>query len=472
MASANNLPNEHWLDNAGPAHSKQLIHDTKILLKVLVLYVPIPFYWALNEQTGSRWTLQASRMIGTVFGGYYTIKPDQMQIVMQVLLIAFIPFFETVIYPALARFGLRRPLHKIVLAMTLAGTAFLMAGYLETYVAADYAVLPTPDSCQLRVYNTWSHPLRVVVPQRGDVAGGSVVGNEHFIQRLDAMQSTVPMDAVNASTGGRSIVMQVQHQPLSFVLPLRAGQAVSYYHDGRNLTSFVDSPRKATSQRPKLRILVVLQPPPASNSAAADAVEGLPLTLYDMKANYVRYRRRTNSVEQFELSATQYALRIGERLVTDQLKLKQGSVSTLLVLQRPTANVGQNTTTGNDMLFDFNLVQLTSPNSVHMLWMMPQYALLAAGEAIIGVTGMLFTYAASPESMKTVMQACWLLTVALGHLIDVIIVGANFIDSQVSALFLFASEFDFIKLYSTSTRYSNSSRSPGLCLPTSCCSCG
>ena len=41
---------EHWLDHAKGKYSNQLVEDTKILIKVLVLYLPLPIYWALFDQ--------------------------------------------------------------------------------------------------------------------------------------------------------------------------------------------------------------------------------------------------------------------------------------------------------------------------------------------------------------------------------------------------------------------------------------
>jgi solute carrier family 15 oligopeptide transporter 1 len=40
--------------------------------------------------------------------------------------------------------------------------------------------------------------------------------------------------------------------------------------------------------------------------------------------------------------------------------------------------------------------------------------------------------------MKSVLQGCWLLTVAVGNLLVTIIVGAKFFDSQVYEFMLFA----------------------------------
>lgn len=42
-----------------------------------MLYAPMPIFWALFDQTGSRWTFQADKMNGDI--GFYTIKPDQIQ---------------------------------------------------------------------------------------------------------------------------------------------------------------------------------------------------------------------------------------------------------------------------------------------------------------------------------------------------------------------------------------------------------
>merc|ERR1719479_625487 len=70
---------EHWLDHAKEKYGESLVEETKVLLSVLTLFIPIPVFWALFDQQGSRWTFQAQRSNG-LFGGYL-IKPDQMQLI-------------------------------------------------------------------------------------------------------------------------------------------------------------------------------------------------------------------------------------------------------------------------------------------------------------------------------------------------------------------------------------------------------
>ena len=55
---------QHWLDWAAEKYPKHLIMDVKALTRILFLYIPLPMFWALLDQQGSRWTLQANKMDG------------------------------------------------------------------------------------------------------------------------------------------------------------------------------------------------------------------------------------------------------------------------------------------------------------------------------------------------------------------------------------------------------------------------
>lgn len=56
---------------------------------------------------------------------------------------------------------------------------------------------------------------------------------------------------------------------------------------------------------------------------------------------------------------------------------------------------------------------------------------------MFSVTGLEFSFTQAPESMKSVLQACWLLTVAFGNIFVVIIAELKFFKSQASEFFLF-----------------------------------
>uniref|UniRef100_A0A6I8NYY1 Solute carrier family 15 member 2 n=1 Tax=Ornithorhynchus anatinus TaxID=9258 RepID=A0A6I8NYY1_ORNAN len=84
---------EHWLDWAAEKYPKQLIMEVKALMRMLVLYIPLPMFWALFDQQGSRWTLQATRMDGNVVSGWDSGMLNPL------LILLFIPLFDLGLYP-------------------------------------------------------------------------------------------------------------------------------------------------------------------------------------------------------------------------------------------------------------------------------------------------------------------------------------------------------------------------------------
>ena len=57
---------------------------------------------------------------------------------------------------------------------------------------------------------------------------------------------------------------------------------------------------------------------------------------------------------------------------------------------------------------------------------------------MFSVTGLEFAYSQAPTMMKSLLQACWLLTVAFGNVIVVIIAELKIFQSQAHEFFLFA----------------------------------
>merc|ERR1712025_1043644 len=107
--------------------------------------------------------------------------------------------------------------------------------------------------------------------------------------------------------------------------------------------------------------------------------------------------------------------------------LEQGGVYDLLVARDPETN-----------RIRANLYTVTTPNSIHILWQVPQYFVITASEVMFSVTGLEFSYSQAPASMKSVLQAAWLLTVAFGNIIVIIVAEAKAFNEQASEFFFFA----------------------------------
>uniref|UniRef100_A0A8B9EQG2 Solute carrier family 15 member 1 n=1 Tax=Anser cygnoides TaxID=8845 RepID=A0A8B9EQG2_ANSCY len=237
---------EHWLDWASEKYSKRLITQTRMVLKVLFLYIPLPMFWALFDQQGSRWTLQATTMDGNF--GAIQIQPDQMQTVNPILIVIMVPVVDAVIYPLIRKCKINfTPLRKMTVGMFLAGLAFIAAALVQLQIDVSSAL----------------------------------------------------------------------YSLLLFLM----------YHFN------------------------------------------------------------------FQCS---------------------GNVAAL------------------------NYSQDIPPNTVHMAWQIPQYFIMTCGEVVFSVTGLEFSYSQAPSNMKSVLQAGWLLTVAVGNIIVLIVAGASKLSQQWAEYVLFA----------------------------------
>lgn len=127
-------PRANLLDYSIDKYGVELVNDIRSLLRLLVLLLPLPIFWTLFSQQGSRWTFQAKQMNGDL--GFYHLKPDQVQLLEPLLILILIPLFETVFYPILSRFGLRRPLQKMVAGGILMAIAFIIAGVVQFRIDA------------------------------------------------------------------------------------------------------------------------------------------------------------------------------------------------------------------------------------------------------------------------------------------------------------------------------------------------
>uniref|UniRef100_A0A4W6E5Z8 Solute carrier family 15 member 1 n=1 Tax=Lates calcarifer TaxID=8187 RepID=A0A4W6E5Z8_LATCA len=112
---------------------------------------------------------------------------------------------------------------------------------------------------------------------------------------------------------------------------------------------------------------------------------------------------------------------------------KFGFGSSYTYIITPTFAFGPNCQEGIRPVLDIR------PNSIHMAWQIPQYFLITAGEVVFSVTGLEFSYSQAPSNMKSVLQAGWLLTVAVGNIIVLIVAEAATLPDQWAEYILFAS---------------------------------
>jgi len=105
------------------------------LSKVLLVFAFIPLYWALWDQNGSEWVLQAAKMDLNFLG--VTWLSEQIQVVNAILILVFIPLFSVVIYPGLEKMGIAvTPTKKIGWGFVLMVLTFLLTAWIQQQIDA------------------------------------------------------------------------------------------------------------------------------------------------------------------------------------------------------------------------------------------------------------------------------------------------------------------------------------------------
>uniref|UniRef100_A0A7N5ZQJ5 Solute carrier family 15 member 2 n=1 Tax=Anabas testudineus TaxID=64144 RepID=A0A7N5ZQJ5_ANATE len=124
---------KHWLDWAEEKYSKRLIQEIKMVLRVLVLYIPLPMFWALfDQQVWKNRRLESGQRQST---NSFTPMCHTIDMLNALLILVFVPIFDLLIYPlvGLCRINIT-PLRKMVTGMIFAALAFGAATLVEVQV--------------------------------------------------------------------------------------------------------------------------------------------------------------------------------------------------------------------------------------------------------------------------------------------------------------------------------------------------
>ncbi len=108
------------------------------LLNLASVYAFIAIFWALFEQIGSSWVLQAQKMDRVILG--YKLLPSQIQATNPLLIMILTPLFTYYIYPLLSRLIHLTDLTKIASGLFLTVAAFTIASIIQ--VQLDQGLTP------------------------------------------------------------------------------------------------------------------------------------------------------------------------------------------------------------------------------------------------------------------------------------------------------------------------------------------
>lgn len=118
-----------WLQGAVGKYSDEFVVDVSIFLRVMVLFIPIPVYYALLVQQDSTWTFQATQMDTTIAG--IEIAADQFKAIGPILMLIQIPLWQKIVN-LMERNNIHiSSLESVSLGGICAALSFVCSGFLQ-----------------------------------------------------------------------------------------------------------------------------------------------------------------------------------------------------------------------------------------------------------------------------------------------------------------------------------------------------
>lgn len=94
---------EHYYVDKGRDIDYSFIKEIRLLSRVVVMFVPLIFYWVLYDQNGTEWQNQHNMLNPYIPHTGYKIQTEQLTVINIILVIIFVPILSYVLYPFLEK---------------------------------------------------------------------------------------------------------------------------------------------------------------------------------------------------------------------------------------------------------------------------------------------------------------------------------------------------------------------------------
>lgn len=419
----------HWLDFADDKFSANQIADVKSVLNIFTVFAPLPLFWSLYDQQATRWVLQSERMDVRI--GSWVFQPEQLQVLNPILILILIPLFDHGFYPLARKCVRDTPLRRIGAGMAFAGFAFMISGFLEYAIENSSKIEhPKADHSFVSIFNANSLPVQVKV---GD--------GTHF-------------HTIERSSGFTDSILT----PNSLKIKWTSGVGTSQLSDTKTLRI----PLEEDFDPEKNRIVVHFVPESGSGGGGGSrggsrggggGGKGKSIHVFhyfSKLARPIEYKTRMSVVstlhheldikhmnqlgakkkhvppggseESLKVSPGVFSLKVKNEI--KEMTILNGGIYAVAVYR-------------NGSGLNFHQQVLLKPYSLSIFLQVPQILVMAMGEIMLSITGLSFAFSQAPATMKSLLQAGWLMTIFAGNLIDVLIIASQSIKTLWIELFFF-----------------------------------
>ncbi len=122
-----------FLDAATKEHSQEQVDATKAVIDIAKLFAAISVFWALFDQHGSSWVIQAMNMDLNFMGIQF--EASQIAAWNPIMVMGLIPLFSMGLYPALDKMGLKTtPIRRMTWGMFVTAFSFALIGGIQIWM--------------------------------------------------------------------------------------------------------------------------------------------------------------------------------------------------------------------------------------------------------------------------------------------------------------------------------------------------
>lgn len=184
--------------------------------RIVLIFLPVPIFWALFNQVHTTWVLQAERMTPFHLIGF-KIDAERMQSMGPLLVLFWVPVLTLGVYPFVERLGFRAtPLRRMGLGMFLAAIAFLASAWIQSAI----------DHGQQRTVAWQILPYTIL--EAGEVMLSATALEFAFSQAPAALKSTIMSLWLMTIAGGHFLVAAFTNLNARFVHAEGASEFLFY----------------------------------------------------------------------------------------------------------------------------------------------------------------------------------------------------------------------------------------------------
>jgi POT family proton-dependent oligopeptide transporter len=130
-------PGQSCLDAALGKYTAQDVEGVKAAVGIFKVFFTVTAFWAMFDQHGSSWVLQAEKMDLNVLG--YKFEASQISALNPILVMIMIPIFSLGLYPLIERLGVKvTPLRKMSAGMVVSALSFIAMGFFQGMLDGGY----------------------------------------------------------------------------------------------------------------------------------------------------------------------------------------------------------------------------------------------------------------------------------------------------------------------------------------------